>query len=1093
MAEHIPFGIAQNLLTKLASSAFQEIGLIYGVKNDLCRLENTFSTIKAVLLDAEKKQANSHAVKSWIKRLQDVVYDADDLLDDMATEGLRRKVEGQGRMVRKVCDFFSSSNQIAFRFKMGHRIKDIKKRLDDVAKDISTFGFIASNQGVANMQVMNNWRETDSFVLKSEFIGREADKEKIIESLLSPNNQSNVSIVAIVGFGGLGKTALAQLVFNDEKVVNCFDLKIWVCISEESNVQMLVKMILKSATSDEVLNWPLEQLQIRLRQHLEGKKYLLVLDDVWNVDYRIWGQLRKYLMVGAIGSKILVTTRSMGIALAMDVDSPYELGGITEDQSWDLFEKLVFREGTSRVNPNLIEIGKKIAKKCKGVPLAIRALGGIMQLKSREINEWLFVLENKIWKSFEDDCDIGPVLKLSYDHLPYHLKQCFAYCAFFSKDYEFDKKRLIYLWMAQGYVQCGSQSGNESLEEIGDGYFNELLFRSFFQKDEYCYKMHDLIHDLAQSIAGDSCFVVNDTTTDIPDRVQHVYFEGLPSEECLRKFKNKGLRTLFFSRELDINLDGIISNCRSLCALSVRWGDINELPDSIGKLKRLRYLDISENYNVESLPKSICSLYNLQSLMLRNCHSLKELPKDVRKLICLRQLIIDGCFDLKYMPLGLGRLTSLQRLSTFIVGRDRGRRRSTLNELNSLNQLSGGISIEALGNVKSPALESNQPNLKEKKHLHSLDLSFYFYWDGTGDSDSGNCELLLDNLHPHPNLKQLHVHGYGGVRFSNWLSSITNLVDISILICPKCEHLPPLDRLPSLKFLRLEVFNSLNYISDEMAESSSFSSASTTFFPSLKILQLFDCPNLKGWWRICRDAELVPQFPCLSELAIWNCPNLTLMPTFPSLDMELYLSNANIRPLHQTLKMKIMTATASTLPSTSSSVAAPFSKLKSLQLQHIEDLSSLPGEWMQNLISLENLTVSDLSSLVSLPRELQYVTTLQRLTIFGCSNLTALPDWMGNLTSLRYLEISYCPKLESLPKGMRQISTLLKLRIDGCPHLSERCGHDMAADWPKISHIPNINIDRHDFQQHGLYLLEEEGGSSASTGLYFLPSALFFL
>ncbi|KAJ9158777.1 hypothetical protein P3X46_024328 [Hevea brasiliensis] len=1084
MAEQIPFGIAQNLLTKLASSAFQEIGLIYGVKNDLCGLENTFSTIKAVLLDAEKKQAKSHAVKSWIKRLQDVVYDADYLLDDMATEGLRRKVEGQGRMVRKVCDFFSSSNQIAFRFKMGHRIKDIRKRLDDVAKDISTFGFITSNQGVADMQVMNNWRETDSFVLKSEFIGREADKEKIIESLFSPNNQSNVSIVAIVGFGGLGKTALAQLVFNDEKVVNCFDLKIWVCISEESNVQMLVKMILKSATSDEVLNWPLEQLQIRLRQHLEGKKYLLVLDDVWNVDYRIWGQLRKYLMVGAIGSKILVTTRSMGIALAMDVDSPYELGGITEDHSWDLFEKLVFREGTSRVNPNLIEIGKKIAKKCKGVPLAIRALGGIMQLKSREINEWLFVLENKIWKSFEDDSDVGPVLKLSYDHLPYHLKQCFTYCAMFPKDYEFDKETLIQLWMAQGYVQCGSQSGNESLEEIGDGYFNELLFRSFFQKDEYCYKMHDLIHDLAQSIAGDSCFVVNDTTKDIPDRVQHVYFEGLPSKECLRKFKNKGLRTLFFSGQLDINLDSIISNCRSLCVLSVRGWHIHGLPDSIGKLKHLRYLDITENYFVKSLPNCICSLYNLQTLILTKCGYLRELPRDIRKLICLRSLMIDECNRLEYMPVGLGRLTSLKRLRSFIVGRDQGRRCATLNELNSLNQLSGEISIHGLENVKSAALESNQVNLKEKKHLHSLDL--YFYWDGTGDIDSGNSELLLDNLHPHPNLKQLYVNrhywcSYGGLRFSNWLSSITNLVDIDIRKCPKCEHLPPLDRLPSLKSLRLDEFNSLNYISDEMAESSSFSSASTTFFPSLKILQLFDCPNLKGWWRTCRDAELVPQFPCLSELEIWNCPNLTLMPTFPSLDMELCLSNANIRPLHQTLKIKIMTATASTLPSTSSSVTASFSKLKSLYLEDIEDLSSLPGEWMQGLISLDNLNVSMLSNLVSLPRELRYVTTLRRLGIWSCSNLTALPDWMGNLTSLEYLDIDNCRKLESLPKVMRQMTTLQRLRIFNCPRLSERCGHDMAADWPNISHIPYIMIDAHQIQERGRYLLEEEGDSSAST------------
>ncbi|KAJ9158773.1 hypothetical protein P3X46_024324 [Hevea brasiliensis] len=459
MAEQIPFTIAENLLSKLTSFASEEIGLVSGYKNDLRRLQTTLSTIKVVLLDAEEKQEDSHAVKDWIKRLKEVVYDADDLLDDVATEGLRRKVEGQGRIVRKACDFFSSSNQIAFRFKMGHRIKDIRERLEEVAKDMQTFGFITRNK--VDMQVKNNWRETDSPVLKSEIIGRGEDKKKIINSLLCPDNQSNVSVVATVGFGGLGKTTLAQLVYNDEKVVNYFDLKIWACVYEESNVEMIVKIILKSANV-EVSDLSLEQLQIRLRKHLEEKKYLMVLDDVWNVDYRIWGQLRKYLMDGAIGSKILLTTRNKRVALAMDVNSPYALGGLTEDQSWDLFEKLAFREGTSRVNPNLIEIGNKIAKKCKGVPFAIRALRGIMQLKSRESNEWMSILENEIWKSFEDDSDVGPVLKLSYDHLPYHLKQFFTYCAMFPMDYVFDKDILIYLWMAQGYLQCWSQSGNES-------------------------------------------------------------------------------------------------------------------------------------------------------------------------------------------------------------------------------------------------------------------------------------------------------------------------------------------------------------------------------------------------------------------------------------------------------------------------------------------------------------------------------------------------------------------------------------------------------------------------------------------------------
>uniref|UniRef100_A0A2C9V6A0 Uncharacterized protein n=1 Tax=Manihot esculenta TaxID=3983 RepID=A0A2C9V6A0_MANES len=1087
MAEQIPFSIAENLLTKLTSIASEEINLVYGFKNDLRKLQTTLSTIKAILVDADKKQEESLAVKDWIRRLKEVVYDADDLLDDVATEGLRRKVEGQGRMVRKVCDFFSSSNQIAFRFKMSHRIKDIRERLDEVAKEMSDFGFIIRKEVGVDMRIKSSWRETDSFVLKSEIIGRDKDKEEIIKSLMCPVNQSNISVAAIVGFGGLGKTALAQLVFNDEKVVNYFDLKLWVCVSEESNVEMLVKLILKSATSKEVPNLSLEQLQIELRQCLEGKKYLLVLDDVWNINNMIWSQLRKYLMVGATGSRILVTTRSTRVALAMGVDCPYALAGLTEDQSWDLFEMLAFREGTSRVNSNLIEIGKEIAKKCKGVPLAIRAIGGIMQLRSSE-SEWLSILENELWKVFESDSDIGPVLKLSYDDLPYHLKQCFAYCAMFPKDYEFGKEDLIQLWMAQGYVQSRSQSKDESLEEIGEGYFNELLFRSFFHKEKYCYKMHDLINDLAQSMAGESCFVLDDNTKHVPNRIQHVFSGNLSFEECFKQLKNRGLRTLYceyYGDKLSLNLDSIFSHCRSIRALSFLRCRINKLPDSIGKLKHLRYLELFGNDEIRSLPNSICNLYNLQTLILEDCLRFEVLPTDMRKLICQTTYY----WGLVFMPLGLGRLTNLQTLSTFVVGNDERRRCSSLNELNSLNQLTGTISIRRLENVKNAALKSNQVNLKEKKHLHSLRLEW-------GDSDGGNSELLLDNLHPHPKLKYLDVQRYGGLRFSNWLSSITNLVDITLYKCPKCEHLPPLDNLPHLESLCLIQFDSLEYISDEDNLFSALSASTTTFFPSLKLLNIDFCRNLKGWWRTCMEAKMVPQFPCLSRLIISNCPNLTLMPTFPSLDTELSLSYVSIRPLQRTLQMAAM---GSTLPSASSSVTAPFSKLKTLWLQGIENIASLPGEWTQNLsfleelyvdynmeisdedehgifkwrclVSLRRLTLSNLSNLVSLPRELQYVTTLQRLSIWSCSNLRALPDWIGNLTALENLNIYDCPELESLSRGVRQITTLQRLSIRGCPRLSERCGHDTAADWPNISHIPNVWIDGRAIQEEGRYLL----------------------
>ncbi|XP_057990357.1 disease resistance protein RGA2-like [Hevea brasiliensis] len=240
-------------------------------------------------------------------------------------------------------------------------------------------------------------------------IGREKDKEKMIESLLNPT----------------GKTALAQLVYNDEKVKNYFERKMWQCISEEFDLKLLVKKILECGTNNEVPNLlGLEQLHIRLKENLEGKRYLLVLDDVWNEDQKKWDDLKAYLLMGAPGSKILFTTRSTRVALVMGVDSPYVLQGLADNEAWDLFDKLAFGEGHGVVmNPNLIKIGKEMVKKCKGVPLAIRSLGSLMHLKTKEIHE-------------------------------------------------FDKETLIRLWIAQRYIVCSSK--DDDLEDIGDQYFNEL-------------------------------------------------------------------------------------------------------------------------------------------------------------------------------------------------------------------------------------------------------------------------------------------------------------------------------------------------------------------------------------------------------------------------------------------------------------------------------------------------------------------------------------------------------------------------------------------------------------------------------------------
>ncbi|KAL6328070.1 hypothetical protein AAG906_033342 [Vitis piasezkii] len=1105
MAEQIPFSIAESLLTKLGSIALQEIGLVHGVHKELRKLENTLYTIKAVLVDAEKQQQEekSRAVESWVRRLKDVVYDADDLLDDFAVQHLRPKNDMQRGIARQVSRLFTSKSQLAFRLKMGHRIKDIRLRFDEIANDISKFNFLP--RPIIDVGVENRGRETHSFVLTSEIIGRDENKEDIVELLMPSGNEENLSIVAI------------------------------------------------STTNEVVGDLELDILKNQLHKKLNQKRYLLVLDDVWNDSFESWDQLRILLTVGAKGSKILVTTRSAKVASAMKIDSPYVLEGLREDQSWDLFEKLTFR-GQEKVCQSLVTIGKEIIKMCKGVPLVIRSLGSTLQFKA-EKSHWLSIRNNENLMSLDVGNNILRVLKLSYDNLPVHLRQCFAYCGLFPKDHKIERRVLVQIWIAQGYIHTSDE--RHHLEDIGDQYFEELLSKSFFQeveKDSYgnilsC-KMHDLIHDLALSVAGSECsFLKNDMGNAIGrvlERARHVSLvEALNSlQEVL---KTKHLRTIFVFSHQEFPCD---LACRSLRVLDLSRLGIEKVPISVGKLNHLRYLDLSYN-EFDVLPNSVTSFHHLQTLRLFKCEELKALPRDMRKLINLRHLEIDGCSSLTHMPSGLGELSMLQHLPLFVLGNDKVDSRydetAGLTELKSLDHLRGELCIQSLENVRAVALESTEAILKGKQYLQSLRLN---WWDLEANR-SQDAELVMEGLQPHPNLKELYIYGYGGVRFPSWMMnndlglSLQNLVRIEIRRCDRCQDLPPFGQLPSLELLKLQDLTAVVYINES-------SSATDPFFPSLKRLELYELPNLKGWWRRdgteeqvlslehCMNLKtlILPPFPCLSKLDISDCPELRsfLLPSSPclsKLDISECLNLTSLE-LHSCPRLSELhicgcpNLTSLQLPSFPSleelnldnvsqelllQLMFVSSSLKSVSISRIDDLISLSSEGLRCLTSLSNLLINDCHSLmhlsqgiqhltalkglrilqcreldlsdkeddddmpfqglrslhhlhiqyipklVSLPKGLLQVTSLQSLTIGDCSGLATLPDWIGSLTSLKELQISDCPKLKSLPEEIRCLSTLQTLRISLCRQLLERCQMEIGEDWPKISHVPEIYIN----------------------------------
>ncbi|KAL5975429.1 hypothetical protein ACLOJK_019751 [Asimina triloba] len=676
------------LLERTNDLIIQEANFLGGVHDKLQLMKFEFEKFRCSLKDADAQQDEDETLEYWMKAVREVVYRAEEAIDMFTS---KTSTLSRGRQ------FTRTIRRIALEFSKSIALYELHSNLNSINEKICTIssrwlvdgpGHEGAHQQAEQHASSETYDRLDSITCglssllapEPDFVGFEEELETLLEQLTQ--GEQRLCVVSVFGMPGLGKTTLAKKVYNSNAVKSHFNTRSWVYASEQYSARdLLLQAIAEcysvrdlhkaiaeilskslsvleneflsakyselneilcqkwgknksiSSTSELLESLMVSELSYILMRILSNNRYLIIVDDLQ--EREAWDYLEFALRDTGNGSRVLVTTHNRDIAMLADSESRiHQLPFFRRHECWQLFCKKAFSRLDACWPSDLEEAGRRILRKCRGMPLAVVIIGGLLSRK--EPQEWKNVEESIKWQWDEED-QFSDILSLTWKDLPYYLKPCFLYMCNFPDNYKFRTKQLVQLWEAEGMLQ---PRGDQTEEQVGEEFLMELIHRGMIQiatktstsgsSIQLCYhftqpKYHSDSPYVCQLVLYNSS--IDSFSSQPPPAFARtlLWLNWLPCGVELR-----------LSTEAPVT--GKISNLKQLRVLDLEGASISELPNEIGQLIHLRYLGLRRTL-LKGLPRSVRNLRNLQTLDVKYTQ-INQIPEAIEGMRWLRHLLV---------------------------------------------------------------------------------------------------------------------------------------------------------------------------------------------------------------------------------------------------------------------------------------------------------------------------------------------------------------------------------------------------------------------------------------------------------------------